>query len=75
MLLYYLTPGQYSNATAPLCKSLTLLGTKKRASQEPNFNIDFNEHGRCLLEEGAPFTRCATEMYIFYPFLPGRHLQ
>uniref|UniRef100_A0A8C7VWQ4 Maestro heat-like repeat family member 1 n=1 Tax=Oncorhynchus mykiss TaxID=8022 RepID=A0A8C7VWQ4_ONCMY len=56
MLLYYLTPGQYSNATAPLCKSLTLLGTKKRASQEPNFNIDFNEHGRCLLGEGAPFT-------------------
>uniref|UniRef100_A0AAZ3QUS1 Maestro heat-like repeat family member 1 n=1 Tax=Oncorhynchus tshawytscha TaxID=74940 RepID=A0AAZ3QUS1_ONCTS len=53
MLLYYLTPGQYSNATAPLCKSLTLLGTKKRASQEPNFNIDFNEHGRCLLEEGV----------------------
>ncbi|XP_031667755.1 maestro heat-like repeat-containing protein family member 1 isoform X2 [Oncorhynchus kisutch] len=44
MLLYYLTPGQYSNATTPLCKSLTLLGTKKRASQEPNFNIDFNEH-------------------------------
>ncbi|XP_041708066.1 maestro heat-like repeat-containing protein family member 1 isoform X1 [Coregonus clupeaformis] len=43
MLLYYLTPGQYSNATAPLCKSLTLLGTKKRAAQEPNFNIDFNE--------------------------------
>ncbi|XP_055780682.1 maestro heat-like repeat-containing protein family member 1 isoform X2 [Salvelinus fontinalis] len=43
MLLYYLTPGQYSNATTPLCKSLTLLGTKKRASQEPNFNIDFNE--------------------------------
>uniref|UniRef100_A0A674EIK7 Maestro heat like repeat family member 1 n=1 Tax=Salmo trutta TaxID=8032 RepID=A0A674EIK7_SALTR len=34
MLLYYLTPGQYSNATTPLCKSLTLLGTKKRASQE-----------------------------------------
>uniref|UniRef100_A0A8C7KEQ8 Maestro heat like repeat family member 1 n=1 Tax=Oncorhynchus kisutch TaxID=8019 RepID=A0A8C7KEQ8_ONCKI len=55
MLLYYLTPGQYSNATTPLCKSLTLLGTKKRASQEPNFNIDFNEHGRCLVE-GAPFT-------------------
>uniref|UniRef100_A0A8K9WM81 Maestro heat-like repeat family member 1 n=1 Tax=Oncorhynchus mykiss TaxID=8022 RepID=A0A8K9WM81_ONCMY len=53
MLLYYLTPGQYSNATAPLCKSLTLLGTKKRASQEPNFNIDFNEHGRCLLGEGV----------------------
>ncbi|KAK6327014.1 hypothetical protein J4Q44_G00026590 [Coregonus suidteri] len=43
MLLYYLTPGQYSNATAPLCKSLTLLGTKKRAAQESNFNIDFNE--------------------------------
>uniref|UniRef100_A0A674EI80 Maestro heat like repeat family member 1 n=1 Tax=Salmo trutta TaxID=8032 RepID=A0A674EI80_SALTR len=73
MLLYYLTPGQYSNATTPLCKSLTLLGTKKRASQEPNFNIDFNEQGRCLLE-GAPFTRCATEMYFFYPILPGRHL-
>uniref|UniRef100_A0AAZ3Q9A2 Maestro heat-like repeat family member 1 n=1 Tax=Oncorhynchus tshawytscha TaxID=74940 RepID=A0AAZ3Q9A2_ONCTS len=65
MLLYYLTPGQYSNATAPLCKSLTLLGTKKRASQEPNFNIDFNEHGRCLLEEGAPFTRCVNGSFPF----------
>uniref|UniRef100_A0A8C7KCS1 Maestro heat like repeat family member 1 n=1 Tax=Oncorhynchus kisutch TaxID=8019 RepID=A0A8C7KCS1_ONCKI len=63
MLLYYLTPGQYSNATTPLCKSLTLLGTKKRASQEPNFNIDFNEHGRCLVE-GAPFTRCGVAMGI-----------
>uniref|UniRef100_A0A8C7RIR0 Maestro heat-like repeat family member 1 n=1 Tax=Oncorhynchus mykiss TaxID=8022 RepID=A0A8C7RIR0_ONCMY len=65
MLLYYLTPGQYSNATAPLCKSLTLLGTKKRASQEPNFNIDFNEHGRCLLGEGAPFTRCVNGSFPF----------
>uniref|UniRef100_A0A8C7N458 Maestro heat like repeat family member 1 n=1 Tax=Oncorhynchus kisutch TaxID=8019 RepID=A0A8C7N458_ONCKI len=64
MLLYYLTPGQYSNATTPLCKSLTLLGTKKRASQEPNFNIDFNEHGRCLVE-GAPFTRCVNGSFPF----------
>uniref|UniRef100_A0A673XLV4 Maestro heat like repeat family member 1 n=1 Tax=Salmo trutta TaxID=8032 RepID=A0A673XLV4_SALTR len=64
MLLYYLTPGQYSNATTPLCKSLTLLGTKKRASQEPNFNIDFNEQGRCLLE-GAPFTRCVNGSFPF----------
>ncbi|XP_034144672.1 maestro heat-like repeat-containing protein family member 1 isoform X2 [Esox lucius] len=43
MLLFYLTPGQYSNATTPLCKSLILLATKKRDAQEPNFYIDFNE--------------------------------
>uniref|UniRef100_A0A6Q2YD75 Maestro heat-like repeat family member 1 n=1 Tax=Esox lucius TaxID=8010 RepID=A0A6Q2YD75_ESOLU len=45
MLLFYLTPGQYSNATTPLCKSLILLATKKRDAQEPNFYIDFNEQG------------------------------
>ncbi|XP_034553780.1 maestro heat-like repeat-containing protein family member 1 isoform X2 [Notolabrus celidotus] len=42
-LLYYLTPGQYSNATTALCKSLIVLGTKKKNNQEPSFNIDFTQ--------------------------------
>uniref|UniRef100_A0A4W6EDQ9 Maestro heat-like repeat family member 1 n=1 Tax=Lates calcarifer TaxID=8187 RepID=A0A4W6EDQ9_LATCA len=33
-LLYYLTPAQYSNATTPLCKSLIVLGNKKKNNQE-----------------------------------------
>uniref|UniRef100_A0A8B9L9G7 Maestro heat-like repeat family member 1 n=1 Tax=Astyanax mexicanus TaxID=7994 RepID=A0A8B9L9G7_ASTMX len=47
MLLCYLTPSQYSNATTPLCKSLILLANKKRAAQEPNFIIDFTAPGEC----------------------------
>ncbi|KAL0985276.1 hypothetical protein UPYG_G00154880 [Umbra pygmaea] len=43
MLLFYLTPSQYSNATTPVCKSLILLGKKKKDALEPNFHIDFNE--------------------------------
>ncbi|XP_047455118.1 maestro heat-like repeat-containing protein family member 1 isoform X1 [Mugil cephalus] len=42
-LLYYLTPPQYSNATTPLCKSLIVLGNKKKSNQEPSFNIDFTQ--------------------------------
>uniref|UniRef100_A0A1A8JGS9 Maestro heat-like repeat family member 1 n=1 Tax=Nothobranchius kuhntae TaxID=321403 RepID=A0A1A8JGS9_NOTKU len=42
-LLYYLTPVQYSNATTPLCKSLIVLGNKKKSNQEPSFNIDFKQ--------------------------------
>uniref|UniRef100_A0AAY5F5H7 Maestro heat-like repeat family member 1 n=1 Tax=Electrophorus electricus TaxID=8005 RepID=A0AAY5F5H7_ELEEL len=42
MLLGFLTPAQYSNATAPLCKSLILLASKKRAAQEPGFIIDLS---------------------------------
>ncbi|XP_034031218.1 maestro heat-like repeat-containing protein family member 1 isoform X2 [Thalassophryne amazonica] len=42
-LLYYLTPSQYSNATVPLCKSLIVLGSKKKNNQESSFNIDFTE--------------------------------
>ncbi|XP_023669118.2 maestro heat-like repeat-containing protein family member 1 isoform X1 [Paramormyrops kingsleyae] len=42
-LLCYLTPAQYSSATTPLCKSLILLGNKKKASQEPNYIISFSE--------------------------------
>ncbi|XP_034468232.1 maestro heat-like repeat-containing protein family member 1 isoform X1 [Hippoglossus hippoglossus] len=42
-LLYYLTPSQYSNATTPLCKSLIVLGNKKKTNQEPSFNIDFTQ--------------------------------
>uniref|UniRef100_A0A8D0D6V9 Maestro heat-like repeat family member 1 n=1 Tax=Sander lucioperca TaxID=283035 RepID=A0A8D0D6V9_SANLU len=33
-LLYYLTPSQYSNATTPLCKSLIVLGNKKKNNQD-----------------------------------------
>ncbi|XP_039973660.1 maestro heat-like repeat-containing protein family member 1 isoform X1 [Xiphias gladius] len=42
-LLYYLTPSQYSNATTPLCKSLIVLGNKKKNNQDPSFNIDFTQ--------------------------------
>ncbi|XP_068425526.1 maestro heat-like repeat-containing protein family member 1 isoform X1 [Clinocottus analis] len=42
-LLYFLTPSQYSNATTPLCKSLIVLGNKKKINQEPSFNIDFTK--------------------------------
>lgn len=45
MLIGYLTPAQYSNATTPLCKSLILLARKKRAAQELNFTIDFSAPG------------------------------
>uniref|UniRef100_A0A3Q0SCX7 Maestro heat-like repeat family member 1 n=1 Tax=Amphilophus citrinellus TaxID=61819 RepID=A0A3Q0SCX7_AMPCI len=44
-LLYYLTPSQYSNATTPLCKSLIVLGNKKKNNQEPSFKIDFTQEG------------------------------
>lgn len=47
MLLCYLTPNQYANATTPLCKSLILLANKKQAAQEPSFIIDFNAQGAC----------------------------
>ncbi|XP_041843751.1 maestro heat-like repeat-containing protein family member 1 isoform X2 [Melanotaenia boesemani] len=42
-LLYYLTPSQYSNATTPLCKSLIVLGNKKKHNQDPSFRIDFTQ--------------------------------
>ncbi|KAM4581297.1 maestro heat-like repeat-containing protein family member 1 isoform 1-T1 [Odontesthes bonariensis] len=42
-LLYYVTPSQYSNATTPLCKSLIVLGNKKKNNQEPSFHIDFTQ--------------------------------
>ncbi|XP_053350115.1 maestro heat-like repeat-containing protein family member 1 isoform X1 [Clarias gariepinus] len=48
MLLCYLTPSQYFNATTPLCKSLILLASKKRSAQEPNFIINFNAPGSNL---------------------------
>ncbi|KAB5586895.1 hypothetical protein PHYPO_G00006680 [Pangasianodon hypophthalmus] len=48
MLLCYLTPSQYFNATTPLCKSLILLANKKRSAQEPNFNINFSAPGSNL---------------------------
>ncbi|MCJ8728677.1 hypothetical protein PDJAM_G00007090 [Pangasius djambal] len=48
MLLCYLTPSQYFNATTPLCKSLILLANKKRSAQEPNFSINFSAPGSNL---------------------------
>ncbi|XP_013858806.1 maestro heat-like repeat-containing protein family member 1 isoform X2 [Austrofundulus limnaeus] len=42
-LLYYLTPSQYSNATTPLCKSLIVLGNKKKSNQDPSFIINFKQ--------------------------------
>ncbi|KAJ0065796.1 hypothetical protein NL108_000009, partial [Boleophthalmus pectinirostris] len=42
-LLYFLTPPQYSNATTPLCKSLVVLGNKKKLNQESSFHIDFTQ--------------------------------
>uniref|UniRef100_A0A8C7X9D7 Maestro heat-like repeat family member 1 n=1 Tax=Oryzias sinensis TaxID=183150 RepID=A0A8C7X9D7_9TELE len=44
-LLYYLTPSQYSNATSPLCKSLIVLGSKKKTGQEPTFPFNSRGHG------------------------------
>uniref|UniRef100_A0AAR2IL20 Maestro heat-like repeat family member 1 n=1 Tax=Pygocentrus nattereri TaxID=42514 RepID=A0AAR2IL20_PYGNA len=57
MLLCYLTPAQYSNATAPLCKSLILLANKKRAAQESNFIIDFTASILSQVNAAFPF-RC-----------------
>ncbi|XP_071381698.1 maestro heat-like repeat-containing protein family member 1 isoform X1 [Centroberyx affinis] len=42
-LLYYLTPPQFNNATTPLCKSLIVLGNKKKNNQEASFSIDFTQ--------------------------------
>ncbi|XP_076846747.1 maestro heat-like repeat-containing protein family member 1 isoform X2 [Brachyhypopomus gauderio] len=42
MLLGFLTPVQYSNASSPLCKSLILLASKKRAACEPSFTVDLS---------------------------------
>uniref|UniRef100_A0AAR2IQV4 Maestro heat-like repeat family member 1 n=1 Tax=Pygocentrus nattereri TaxID=42514 RepID=A0AAR2IQV4_PYGNA len=56
MLLCYLTPAQYSNATAPLCKSLILLANKKRAAQESNFIIDFTAPGECVHTQEKTYT-------------------
>ncbi|KAJ8354238.1 hypothetical protein SKAU_G00218050 [Synaphobranchus kaupii] len=66
-LLCYLTPMQYANATTPLCKSLILLGNKKKDAQETTFSIDFNEQAslptpyilltRLLVNASFPFWR------------------
>ncbi|XP_061572342.1 maestro heat-like repeat-containing protein family member 1 [Cololabis saira] len=42
-LLYYVTPPQYSNATTALCKSLIVLGNKKKSNEEPSFKINFTQ--------------------------------
>ncbi|XP_062395570.1 maestro heat-like repeat-containing protein family member 1 isoform X2 [Sardina pilchardus] len=57
MLIGYLTPGLYSNATTPLCKSLILLANKKRAAQDPNFTIDFSAPGTHLPSPYVLMTR------------------
>ncbi|XP_043116564.1 maestro heat-like repeat-containing protein family member 1 [Puntigrus tetrazona] len=87
MLLCYLTPNQYANATTPLCKSLILLATKKRTAQEPNFIIDFNAQGsslpsqcilmiRLLVNAAFPF-RCrghgAPSLSLLHAISPNIH--
>uniref|UniRef100_A0A8C2WGZ5 Maestro heat-like repeat family member 1 n=1 Tax=Cyclopterus lumpus TaxID=8103 RepID=A0A8C2WGZ5_CYCLU len=47
-LLYFLTPSQFSNAASPLCKSLIVLGNKKKSSQEPTLIIH-NVHALVVL--------------------------
>ncbi|KAK6491304.1 maestro heat-like repeat-containing protein family member 1 [Huso huso] len=41
-LLEYMTPVQYTSAMTPLCKSLILLGNKKKLAKDTSFMIDFN---------------------------------
>ncbi|XP_072535589.1 maestro heat-like repeat-containing protein family member 1 isoform X2 [Salminus brasiliensis] len=87
MLLCYLTPAQYCNATTPLCKSLILLANKKRAAQEPNFSIDFTAPGsslpsqyilmiRLLVNAAFPF-RCrghgAPSLSLLHAIVPNIH--
>ncbi|XP_066539071.1 maestro heat-like repeat-containing protein family member 1 isoform X3 [Hoplias malabaricus] len=87
MLLCYLTPAQYSNATTPLCKCLILLANKKRAAQEPNFIIDFCVSGsnlpsqyvlmiRLLVNAAFPF-RCrshgAPSLSLLHAISPNIH--
>ncbi|XP_053484916.1 maestro heat-like repeat-containing protein family member 1 isoform X1 [Ictalurus furcatus] len=66
MLLCYLTPSQYFNATTPLCKSLILLANKKRSAQEPNFIINFNEPGSNLPSPYILMIRLLVNAY--FPF-------
>uniref|UniRef100_A0A9J7YGA8 Maestro heat-like repeat family member 1 n=2 Tax=Cyprinus carpio carpio TaxID=630221 RepID=A0A9J7YGA8_CYPCA len=87
MLLCYLTPNQYANATTPLCKSLILLANKKQTAQEPNFIIDFNAQGsslpsqyilmiRLLVNAAFPF-RCrghgAPSLSLLHAISPNIH--
>uniref|UniRef100_A0A8C2DMX0 Maestro heat-like repeat family member 1 n=1 Tax=Cyprinus carpio TaxID=7962 RepID=A0A8C2DMX0_CYPCA len=73
MLLCYLTPNQYANATTPLCKSLILLANKKQTAQEPNFIIDFNAQG---VNAAFPF-RCrghgAPSLSLLHAISPNIH--
>uniref|UniRef100_A0A671WV09 Maestro heat-like repeat family member 1 n=1 Tax=Sparus aurata TaxID=8175 RepID=A0A671WV09_SPAAU len=64
-LLYYLTPPQFSNATTPLCKSLIVLGNKKKSNQEPSFNIDFTQEGRRKIY--------SLEAFLSFPFRDRGH--
>uniref|UniRef100_A0A8B9LI79 Maestro heat-like repeat family member 1 n=1 Tax=Astyanax mexicanus TaxID=7994 RepID=A0A8B9LI79_ASTMX len=81
MLLCYLTPSQYSNATTPLCKSLILLANKKRAAQEPNFIIDFTAPGEChtLTHRGtrelmmSPMSHGAPSLSLLLAIVPNIH--
>uniref|UniRef100_A0A8B9LBY5 Maestro heat-like repeat family member 1 n=1 Tax=Astyanax mexicanus TaxID=7994 RepID=A0A8B9LBY5_ASTMX len=76
MLLCYLTPSQYSNATTPLCKSLILLANKKRAAQEPNFIIDFTASHTFQVNSAFPF-RCrghgAPSLSLLLAIVPNIH--
>uniref|UniRef100_A0AAX7UGL1 Maestro heat-like repeat family member 1 n=1 Tax=Astatotilapia calliptera TaxID=8154 RepID=A0AAX7UGL1_ASTCA len=63
-LLFYLTPSQYTNATTPLCKSLIVLGSKKKNNQEPSFKIDFT---REALDDDKWVCQLAAESTRYLP--------
>ncbi|KAL4629859.1 maestro heat-like repeat-containing protein family member 1, partial [Arapaima gigas] len=42
-LLRYLTPPQYADAAVPICQSLIQMGTRKKATGELGFIIDFSK--------------------------------
>uniref|UniRef100_A0A7N8YLQ4 Maestro heat-like repeat family member 1 n=1 Tax=Mastacembelus armatus TaxID=205130 RepID=A0A7N8YLQ4_9TELE len=65
-LLYYLTLPQYSNATTPLCKNLMVLGSKKKANQDPSFNIDFTQEGMGAFLLSRYYVEIISLVVIFY---------
>uniref|UniRef100_A0AAQ5Y5R6 Maestro heat-like repeat family member 1 n=1 Tax=Amphiprion ocellaris TaxID=80972 RepID=A0AAQ5Y5R6_AMPOC len=76
-LLYYLTPSQYSNATTPLCKSLIVLGNKKKNNQETSFKIDFTQEGRWKIYRHFISAKCDNNLLLMvcvvFPFSSRGH--
>ncbi|XP_018587460.2 maestro heat-like repeat-containing protein family member 1 [Scleropages formosus] len=87
VLLCYLTPAQYANATVPICQSLVLLGTRKKAAGEPGLIIDFSKQDglpspyviliRLLVNASYPFRargRGAPSLRLLEVLGPSIHL-